>query len=51
MRAPGHAVSDETHRKTYLELARLWRDMVEQVETLVRRLSQEGRQERSRITF
>jgi len=44
-------VPDETHRKTYLELARLWRDMAEQVVALDRRLSQEGRQERSRITF
>ena len=44
-------VPDETHRKTYSELARLWRDMAEQVEGLDRRLSQERRQERSRITF
>jgi hypothetical protein len=44
-------VLDETHRKTYLELARVWRDMAEQMEELDRRFSQEGRQERSRIIF
>ena len=44
-------VPDETHRKTYLELARVWRDMAEQIEELDRRFSQEGRQERSRTIF
>jgi hypothetical protein len=29
-------VTDETHRKTYVELARLWRDMAEQAEMLKR---------------
>lgn len=33
-------VADETHRKTYLELARLWRDMAQQAERLKRRLAQ-----------
>jgi hypothetical protein len=36
-------VTDETHRKTYLELARLWRDMAEQAGMLERRLSRSAR--------
>jgi hypothetical protein len=30
-------VTDATHRKTYLELAQLWRDMAQQAETLKQR--------------
>jgi hypothetical protein len=31
--------ADEAQRKTYLELARLWRDMAQQAEMLKRRLA------------
>jgi hypothetical protein len=31
--------TDDAHRRTYLELARLWRDMAQQVESLHRQAS------------
>jgi hypothetical protein len=33
-------VTDESHRKTYMQLARLWRDIAAQAEMLGRKLSQ-----------